>query len=58
MTKIGLGLYLASYVVLPFILLAQAAVFGSFVFWALGFVERFGRPWARRVGGALVVFAG
>ena len=39
-TKIGLGLYLASYVVLPFILLAQAAVFGSFVFvylwWMLG----------------------
>ena len=55
-TKIGLGLYLASYVVLPFILLAQAAVFGSFVFvylwWVLGQLGRAVSAAARRLAGA------
>ena len=55
-TKIGLGLYLASYVVLPFILLAQAAVFGSFVFvylwWILGQLGRAVSAAARRLAGA------
>ena len=60
-TKIGLGLYLASYVVLPFILLAQAAVFGSFVFvylwWILGQLGRAVSAAARRSASAAAFFA-